>query len=94
MTPPSLALSVFHVKAPDEAHNTISAQNVLTTDVLERLSARKDLQLTQTSVQGLTCIRFAVGAARTEERHVEKAFNIIRDEARKSILKMKVLLEQ
>ncbi|KLO11491.1 hypothetical protein SCHPADRAFT_470893 [Schizopora paradoxa] len=85
VTQPSLALSVFHVNAPMDAQDSISAQNSLTTAVYESLSARKDIQLTQTSVQGLTCIRFAVGAARTEERHIEKAFAIILEETKSAI---------
>jgi len=89
MTPPSFALSVFHVKAPNDVDDSFSAQNALTADVFENLSARKDLQLTQTIVQGLSCIRLAVGATRTEERHIEKAFDIIRDEAKKSLSKMR-----
>ncbi len=89
MTPPSFALSVFHVKAPNDVDDSFSAQNALTADVFENLSARKDLQLTQTTVQGLSCIRLAVGATRTEERHIEKAFDIIRDEAKKSLSKMR-----
>ena len=36
------------------------------------------LFLTQTSMNGTACVRFAVGAQRTERAHVEKAWEIIR----------------
>ena len=37
--------------------------------------------LTQTTLNGIFCIRFAVGAARTEISHIEGAFKNIQEEA-------------
>lgn len=45
------------------------------------LSARKDIILTQTVLNGVVCIRFAVGAARTTTEHIDKALKILDDEA-------------
>lgn len=56
-------------------------QDTLTRRLFEKLSARKDLLLTQTTLNGMFCIRFAVGAARTETEHIEGAFAIIAEEA-------------
>ena len=36
--------------------------------------------LTQIVLNGVACIRFAVGAYRTEERHVDQAFDISQEE--------------
>lgn len=38
--------------------------------------------LTQTSLSGIFCVRFAVGAARTNEEHIQEAYNIIIKEAK------------
>ena len=38
--------------------------------------------LTQTSLNGVFCVRFAVGAARTNEEHIQEAYNIIIKEAK------------
>jgi len=46
-----------------------------------RISARHDLLLTQTELNGVFCIRLAVGAARTEETHIKRAFELLVSEA-------------
>jgi aromatic-L-amino-acid decarboxylase len=38
--------------------------------------------LTQTSLNGIFCVRFVVGAARTNEEHIQEAYNIIVKEAK------------
>ena len=50
-----------------------------------RLSARRDIMLTQTSLNGMFCIRFVVGATRTNEGHIQDAYNIIIEEAKSTI---------
>ncbi|TDL17215.1 hypothetical protein BD410DRAFT_794507 [Rickenella mellea] len=79
-TSPSFGLTVLRMKAPK--HPTAS-QDFLTRKLFECLSARKDIMVTQTVLQGIFCIRFAFGAERTEERHIVAAFNLLCDEARK-----------
>ena len=46
-----------------------------------RISARHDIILTQTVLNGVYCIRFAVGAARTEASHIQQACELLQKEA-------------
>lgn len=56
--------------------------NVLTRALWERLERRRgDLYLTQTLLNGVFCLRIAIGASRTQEEHVRRAFAIIEEEA-------------
>ena len=72
--------------------------NALTQALWDRLDRRRgELFLSQTSLNGVHCVRFAVGAARTEvsvpiidlakrltlaqEEHVRRAFSIMEEEA-------------
>lgn len=45
------------------------------------ISARDDILLTQTILNGVFCIRFVVGAVRTDESHVRKAYELLNEEA-------------
>ena len=81
VSPPSYALSVFRMRQLPPGVSKDITQDSLTRQLYEQLSARKDLILTQTTLNGMFCIRFAVGAARTEVSHIEGAFAIICDEA-------------
>ncbi|KAF7315233.1 hypothetical protein MIND_00037700 [Mycena indigotica] len=79
VAPPSLALSVFRLAPLDL---TKDALNTLNSAFYQRLSTRKDIALTQTTLNGAYCIRFAIGAARTTESHIRDAFSIVLEEAR------------
>ena len=85
VTRPSLALSVFRVvpkpRDANQAAFSVDSLNNLNRDVFARLSARRDIMLTQTSLNGIFCIRFAVGATRTNEGHIQGAYNTIIEEA-------------
>jgi aromatic-L-amino-acid/L-tryptophan decarboxylase len=82
--PPSFALSVFRIKP------SASKQSILPEDMLNdlnklfygRISARKDIILTQTILNGKFCIRFAVGSAFTQEKHIQDAFETLTQEAK------------
>lgn len=74
--------------------NTLSAQplssaqskaNALNRAFYARISARKTLLLTQTDLSGTFCIRFAVGAVRTEEKHIREAFDVLTEEAQATL---------
>jgi aromatic-L-amino-acid decarboxylase len=58
--------------APDQASYT-------------QLSARHDVAFTQTDLNGMICIRCAVGAERTDEADFLQAFEVFREEAHKAI---------
>ncbi|KAL5519895.1 hypothetical protein ACEPAG_1555 [Sanghuangporus baumii] len=82
VTPPSFAISVFHVDAPADAENKLTTQNGLTQALYKRLGERRDIVLTKTVLNDILCIRFAVGSAWTEERHIDVAYTTIMNEAR------------
>ena len=67
--------------------------NNLNRDVFARLSARRDIMLTQTSLNGIFCIRFAVGATRTNEGHIQGAYNTIIEEAKSALETWRSTLE-
>ncbi|KDR75274.1 hypothetical protein GALMADRAFT_249272 [Galerina marginata CBS 339.88] len=84
--PPSLALTVFKLspklKSANQPALSTESLNELNRFFFGRLSARHDIMLTQTSLNGTFCIRFAVGAARTTEQHIRDAHSIIEKEAK------------
>ncbi|KIM45051.1 hypothetical protein M413DRAFT_441699 [Hebeloma cylindrosporum] len=86
VTKPSLALTVFRIvpKLQEENQPSLSLDslNDLNRVFFGRLSARHDIMLTQTSLNGIFCVRLAVGAARTNEGHIQEAYNIIIEEAK------------
>ncbi|KAJ7039190.1 pyridoxal phosphate-dependent transferase [Mycena alexandri] len=97
ITPPSLALTVFRAapkstpngRAGAEAEiekekdgNELTHLNALNASFFARLARRPDLAITQTVLNGVFCVRFAIGAARTTEAHVRAAFEVIEEEAR------------
>ena len=61
---------------------SIDSLNDLNRVFFGRLSTRHDIMVTQTSLNRMLCVRFAVGAARTNEEHIQEAYNIIIKEAR------------
>ncbi|KAG6884999.1 hypothetical protein C0993_006650 [Termitomyces sp. T159_Od127] len=85
VTPPSFALSVFRldpklksVKQPQYSLETLNKMNKL---FYSRLNARHDILLTSTVLNGVFCIRFAVGSSRTELSHIKQACDLLHREA-------------
>ncbi|KAM6502085.1 Pyridoxal phosphate-dependent transferase [Amanita muscaria] len=78
VTETSLALSVFRLN-PGRS-NSINELNELNRMFYSRISSRNDILLTQTVLNGVTCIRFAVGAYRTEKKHIDQAFQLLLEE--------------
>ena len=58
-----------------------SKANALNRAFYARISARNSILLTQTDLTGTFCIRMAIGAVRTEEKHIRAAFELLVDEA-------------
>ncbi|RDB24903.1 Tyrosine decarboxylase 1 [Hypsizygus marmoreus] len=89
VTPPSLALSVFRIEpkrnSPDQVALSTESLNSLNRLFYGRISARDDILLTQTVLNGVHCIRFAVGAARTESSHIQAACDLLHTEAKLAI---------
>lgn len=86
VTEPSLALSVFRIN-PCIGTTTYSLADVnnLNHMFYDRISARHDILLTQTVLNGVACIRFAIGVLRTGERHIDQALKLLQDEGRIAI---------
>jgi aromatic-L-amino-acid/L-tryptophan decarboxylase len=83
VTPPSYALSVFRLLPSSELDE--KALNSLNRLFYDRISARSDIFLTRTELNGIFCIRFVVGAARTNETHIQMAFDLLRAEGEMTI---------
>ncbi|KIJ15446.1 hypothetical protein PAXINDRAFT_11570 [Paxillus involutus ATCC 200175] len=81
VTPPCLALSVFRLEPPASEMLSLAQMNTLNRSFYTRLSARPDIALTQTDLNGMIGIRMAVGAERTTEEHIRRAFEILCEEA-------------
>ena len=82
VTTPVLALSVFRLKPPATALASESdsevAANVLNRALAARLSTESDkILITPPVINGMACLRFAIGAQRTEKEHVERAWELI-----------------
>jgi aromatic-L-amino-acid decarboxylase len=67
VAPHPLALVTFRLRAGDDA----------TTALLERANATGRVFLTHTHVNGAVAIRMAIGAVRTEPRHVEEVWQLL-----------------
>ncbi|KAH9942073.1 pyridoxal phosphate-dependent transferase [Amylocystis lapponica] len=96
VTPPSFALTVFRLtpqSALPSAQSLTEAQlNELNRAFYARLAARTDITLTQTDLNGIYCVRFAVGAARTQRVHIDKAWALIQEEAGSALEEWKAKL--
>ena len=86
VTKPVLALSVIRLKLPSSSAHSLSdeakaeATNALNKALYARTERASDkLFLTQTSLNGTVCVRFAIGAQRTEREHIERAWELIRE---------------
>ncbi|KAF8839449.1 hypothetical protein BDN67DRAFT_970046 [Paxillus ammoniavirescens] len=81
VTPPCLALSVFRLEPPASEMLSLAQMNTLNRSFYTRLLARPDIALTQTDLNGMFGIRMAVGAERTTEEQIRRAFEILCEEA-------------
>ncbi len=85
VTTPILALSVFRIKPPASAspEHAEAAANELNRALAARLSAESEkILITPPVINGMACLRFAVGAQRTEKEHVDWAWDLIQKSAR------------
>ncbi len=93
VTPPSFALSVFRLLPGSEGSNAKEFEivNTLNRAFYSDLQARPGLALTQTLLGGVFCIRLAVGAARTEESDIGKAWETIKEVGENVLARMGLL---
>ncbi len=92
VTTPSLALSVFRLKLPStsasspDSAESLAAFNDLNRALNLRVSAHNDkLFITQTMLNGMICLRFAIGAQRSEKEHVDRAWDLIKQCAKEVV---------
>jgi aromatic-L-amino-acid decarboxylase len=64
----------FHGRSPGD-------EDTLNEAVVEAVNATGEAFLAPTKLRGRTIIRFAIGNIRTEERHVRRAFDLLREAA-------------
>ncbi|TBU63376.1 pyridoxal phosphate-dependent transferase [Dichomitus squalens] len=83
MTKPYLGLSLFRLKAPESVTaQGLAATNDLNRALYSRLMEDSDkLYITQTLLNGVICLRFAIGAQRTEIEHIDRAWKVIKTSA-------------
>lgn len=58
-----------------------SKANAINRAFYTRISARKNILLTQTDLTGTFCVRMAIGTVKTEEKHIQEAFELLVEEA-------------
>jgi len=85
VTRPSFSLTVFRLTPPQSQDSaqyaTLEDFDALNRSFYSRISARPDILLTQTVIDGIFCIRFAAGAQRTTKEHIDQAWSLIQEEA-------------
>ncbi|KAA1472514.1 hypothetical protein DENSPDRAFT_821425 [Dentipellis sp. KUC8613] len=79
VAPPSFALTVFRIAPKSRTDLDLEELNAINRQFHVALQNHHELLLTQTDVGGVFCMRFAVGAARTEERDIERAWKVIKE---------------
>ncbi|KAH8832892.1 pyridoxal phosphate-dependent transferase [Flagelloscypha sp. PMI_526] len=86
VTPPSMGLTVFRI---EPKKGTVASENTLNKLFHDRLLRRKDIFLSTTSINGLTCIRFVICSEFTTKAHVDAALGIIKIEAEAALKEWK-----
>lgn len=88
VTTPILGLTVFRLVLPPSSSSAVnghalSAVNDLNRKLYGRVMEHSDkLYLTQTMLNDVFCLRFAIGAQRTEVEHIDRAWELIQASAR------------
>jgi aromatic-L-amino-acid decarboxylase len=78
VAPTPLSVVCFRARVPGAAPEEEDRANQL---VMEAVNAGGEAYLSHTRLGGRTVLRLAVGNARTEERHVRRAYELLRDAA-------------
>ncbi|OAX41200.1 hypothetical protein K503DRAFT_767882 [Rhizopogon vinicolor AM-OR11-026] len=79
---PFLALTVFRLAPKSLPHLTTPELNALNRAFYARLAARSDIAITQTELNGVFCIRMAIGAEQTVDGDIDRALALIGEEGR------------
>lgn len=82
---PFLALTVFRLAPKSLPHLTTLELNALNRAFYSRLAARSDIAITQTDLNGVFCVRMAIGAEMTTERDIDRTLDMIEQEGRATL---------
>ncbi|KAG0693790.1 pyridoxal phosphate-dependent transferase [Suillus ampliporus] len=82
---PFLALTVFRLAPKSLLHLATPELNALNRAFYARLAARNDIAITQTDLNGVFCVRMAIGAEMTLEGDIDKALDVIGQEGRAAL---------
>ncbi|KAG8913381.1 hypothetical protein FRC00_002513 [Tulasnella sp. 408] len=88
VTPPCFALVVFRMVGnvtEGSPSPSLAQLNSLNRLFHRRVSARPDIFIIQTDIEGMYCLRFVPGAERTEDKHIEAAVRLFEEEATKAL---------
>jgi hypothetical protein len=87
VSPPSFALTVFRLlPGPGVITTELEVANTVNRAFYSDLQTRSNIVLTQTSLSGVFCVRFAVGA--TEESDINNAWEIVEEVGENILAKM------
>jgi aromatic-L-amino-acid decarboxylase len=81
--PAQLNLVCFRLRAGDHTNQDQANQDQANQLLMDRLNGSGDLYLTHTKLDGKLTLRFCVGQTNTQARHVERAWQRIRQETGK-----------
>jgi aromatic-L-amino-acid decarboxylase len=73
-------LTVFRLAPKALPYLTTPELNALNRAFYARLAARSDIAITQTELNGVFCVRMAIGAEQTVEGDIDRALALIGDE--------------
>lgn len=79
---PFLALTVFRLAPKSLPHLELNALNRA---FYAQLAARSDIAITQTDLNGVFCVRMAIGAEQTMESDIDRALDVIGEEGRATL---------
>ncbi|OJA12592.1 hypothetical protein AZE42_06905 [Rhizopogon vesiculosus] len=86
---PFLALTVFRLAPKSLSYLTTPELNALNRIFHARLAARNDIAVTQTELNGVFCVRMAIGAERTVEKDIDRALTVIGEEGKVALMEWK-----
>jgi aromatic-L-amino-acid decarboxylase len=80
LAPTPLSVVCFRAR-PSHINGDEEALNAFNERLLQRLNAGGEVYLSHTTLDGRYALRLAIGNVRTEERHVARAWELVRDES-------------
>lgn len=79
---PTAPLDIIEASTSEERQEKLNSLNQY---FFELISSRTEIYMTPTILNGIYCVRFAVGAERTTDQHVKDAFKLLEEEASNAI---------